>query len=131
MGMLGHIARAVTKTDGVPFVGDLERFLKLVLAVLKPLARPTEAIVYAAHEAVWFVAYWAISDQRSPGFQEGCAGDDPDGDRLEVVAQTRTAAQKLDVTFSTHWKRKFLAPTQSALTECSASSLHSFHANSA
>jgi hypothetical protein len=34
---------------------------RLALAALKPVARPAEAMVDAAHEAVWSDAYWAIS----------------------------------------------------------------------
>jgi hypothetical protein len=33
------------------------------LAALKPLGRPTEAKVDAAHEAVWFDAFWAINSR--------------------------------------------------------------------
>jgi hypothetical protein len=28
---------------------------------LKPLANPTDAMIAAAHEVVWFDAYWAIN----------------------------------------------------------------------
>ena len=37
--------------------------LPLLLAALKPLTRPTEAMVDAAHEAVWFDAFWAINSR--------------------------------------------------------------------
>jgi hypothetical protein len=37
------------------------------LAALKPLARPTEAMIDAAHEAVWFDAHWAINNRRDFG----------------------------------------------------------------
>jgi hypothetical protein len=33
------------------------------LAALKPLPRPTEAMVDAAHEAVWFDAFWTIKSR--------------------------------------------------------------------
>ena len=33
------------------------------LAALKPLTRPTEAIVDAAHVAVWSDAFWAINSR--------------------------------------------------------------------
>ena len=39
------------------------RYRKLALAALKPLARPTEAMVDTAHEAVWFDAFWAINSR--------------------------------------------------------------------
>jgi hypothetical protein len=51
----------IAKADGAPFEDDPERFHRLALAALKPVARPTEAMVDAAHEAVWSVPYWAIS----------------------------------------------------------------------
>jgi hypothetical protein len=35
----------------------------LARAALKPLTRPTEAMVNAAHEAVWFDAFWAINSR--------------------------------------------------------------------
>jgi hypothetical protein len=35
----------------------------LALASLKPLARPTEAMVDAAYEAVWSDAFWAINSR--------------------------------------------------------------------
>ena len=34
------------------------------MAAIRPLAKPTEAMVVAAHEAVWFDAYWAINSRR-------------------------------------------------------------------
>lgn len=33
------------------------------MAALKPLANPTDAMIDAAHEAVWFDAYWAINSR--------------------------------------------------------------------
>jgi hypothetical protein len=33
------------------------------VAALKPLANPTDAMIAAAHEAVWFDAYWAINSR--------------------------------------------------------------------
>ena len=33
------------------------------MAALRPLARPTEAMVAAAHEAVWFDAEWAVNSR--------------------------------------------------------------------
>ena len=42
---------------------DRPRYRKLALAALKPLTRPTEAIVDAAHVAVWSDAFWAINSR--------------------------------------------------------------------
>ena len=33
------------------------------MAALKPLANPTDAMIAAAHEAVWFDASWAINSR--------------------------------------------------------------------
>src|ERR1700744_1501221 len=62
-GMIEQIARAIARADGVRFESDPARFRRLALAALKPLARPTEAMVDAAHEAVWSDAYWAINSR--------------------------------------------------------------------
>jgi len=62
--MIEQIARAIARADGVRFESDPARFRRLALAALKPLARPTEAMVDAAHEAVWSDAYWAINSRR-------------------------------------------------------------------
>ena len=59
--MIEQIARAIATADGAKFEDDPERFRRLALAALKPLTRPTEAMVDAAHEAVWFDAFWAIN----------------------------------------------------------------------
>lgn len=59
--MIEQIARAIAKADGADFDTDPARFRRLALAALKPLARPTEAMVDAAHQAVWFDAFWAIN----------------------------------------------------------------------
>jgi hypothetical protein len=61
--MVEQIARAIAKADGIDFDTDPIRFRKLALAALKPVARPTEPMVDAAHEAVWFDAYWAINSR--------------------------------------------------------------------
>jgi hypothetical protein len=42
---------------------SLPNYRKLALAALKPLTRPTEAMVDAAHEAVWFDAFWTIKSR--------------------------------------------------------------------
>ena len=59
--MFNQIARAMTKADGANFDSDPTRDRRLALAALKPLSRPTEAMVDAAHEAVSFDGFWAIN----------------------------------------------------------------------
>ncbi len=61
--MVDQIAKAIAKTDGARFEDDPKRFRKLGLAALKPLTRPTEAMVDAAHQAVGFDAFWAINSR--------------------------------------------------------------------
>ena len=39
------------------------RYRRLAVAALKPLLHPTEAMITAAHEAVWFDAFWAINSR--------------------------------------------------------------------
>lgn len=62
--MIDQIASAIAKADGARFEDDPTRFRKLALAALKPLARPTEAMVDAAYEAVRFDEYWAVNNRR-------------------------------------------------------------------
>jgi len=62
--MVVRIGRTLAKEDGVKFESDPARFRKLALAALKPLTRPTAAMVDAAHEAVWSDAFWAINSRR-------------------------------------------------------------------
>lgn len=61
MSMVDQIAGAIATADGALFENDPARFRRLALAALKPLTRPTEAMVDAAHEAVWADAFWAIN----------------------------------------------------------------------
>jgi hypothetical protein len=61
--MVDQDGRAIAEADGADFEGDLSRYRRLALAALKPLARPTEAMVDAAHEAVWSDAFWAINSR--------------------------------------------------------------------
>ena len=61
--MIDQIGMAIAKTDGAAFEDDPARFRRLALAALEPLTRPTEAMVDAAHEAVWSDAYWAINSR--------------------------------------------------------------------
>jgi hypothetical protein len=61
--MLYQIARAIASADGAKFDDDPARFRRLALAALKPLTRPTEAMVDEAHEAVWSDSFWAINSR--------------------------------------------------------------------
>jgi len=63
MIMVDQIATAIAQADGRDVTTDLERYRRLALAALRPLARPTEAMIDAAHEAVWFDAGWAINSR--------------------------------------------------------------------
>jgi hypothetical protein len=59
--MVDQISRAIATADGASFDSDPSRYCKLALAALKPLAWPTEAMVDAAHEAMWFDGFWSIT----------------------------------------------------------------------
>ena len=61
--MIDQVGTAIAKADGACFESDPARYRRLALAALKPLARPTEAMVDAAHEVVWFDAFWAINSR--------------------------------------------------------------------
>jgi hypothetical protein len=61
--MVDQVGRAIAKADGAEFDRDPPRYRKLALAALKPLTRPTEAMVDAAHEAIWSDAFWAINSR--------------------------------------------------------------------
>jgi hypothetical protein len=61
MSMVDQIARAIATADSAKLDDDPERYRRLAVAALKPLVRPTEAMVDAAHKAVWSDAYWAIN----------------------------------------------------------------------
>jgi hypothetical protein len=61
ISMIGQIAivRVIVQTDGTRFDADPTRLRRLALAALKPLARPTEAIVDAAqHAAAKTIRRW-------------------------------------------------------------------------
>jgi len=64
MSMVDQIARAIATADCAEVVDDPARFRRLALAALKPLTKPTEAMVDAAHEAVSFDGFWAINSRR-------------------------------------------------------------------
>ena len=61
--MVDQVGTAIAKADGINFESDPARYRKLALAALGPLVRPTEAMVDAAHEAVWSDAFWAINSR--------------------------------------------------------------------
>ena len=63
VSMVDQVGTAIAKADGGRFESDPARYRRLALAALKPLTRPTEAMVDAAHEAVWFDAFWAINSR--------------------------------------------------------------------
>jgi hypothetical protein len=49
--MIEQIGRAIAKAGDARFEDNPERFRRLALAALKPLVRPTEAMIDAAYEA--------------------------------------------------------------------------------
>jgi hypothetical protein len=59
--MLDQITEAIAKADGGDPHADDDRYRRLALTALKLLTKPTEAMIDAAHEAVWFDGYWAIN----------------------------------------------------------------------
>ena len=61
--MVDQIGRAIAKADNGSFESEPTRYRKLALAALKPLTRPTEAMVDAVHEVVWSDAFWAINSR--------------------------------------------------------------------
>jgi hypothetical protein len=62
--MVDQIADAIAKADGVDIRADPVRYRRLALAALKPLEKPTDGMIDAAHEAVWSDAFWAINSRR-------------------------------------------------------------------
>ncbi len=61
LSMVDQVGRAIAKADGADYDSNRPRYRKLAAAALKSLARPTEAMIDAAHEAVWFDGFWAIN----------------------------------------------------------------------
>jgi hypothetical protein len=61
--MIDRIGRAIAKADGGVFDADPAHYRRLAVAAVRPIAQPTDNIVDAAHEAVWFDAYWAINNR--------------------------------------------------------------------
>ncbi len=62
--MIDVVGKVIAKADGGRFASDRARYRRLAIAAIRLLAKPTEAMVDAAHEAVWFDAYWAINSRR-------------------------------------------------------------------
>jgi hypothetical protein len=62
--MINRIAQAIAEADGAEVRADPARYQRLALAALKPLMKPTEGMIDAAHLAVWSDAYWAINSRR-------------------------------------------------------------------
>jgi len=61
--MIDRIGRAIAEADGVEFEDDRARYRRLAMAALAPLARPTDGMIDAAHQAVWFDAFWAVNSR--------------------------------------------------------------------
>jgi hypothetical protein len=61
--MIEHIGQAIAVADGADFLANQVRYRRLASAALKPLLHPTEAMIDAAHEVVWFDAFWAINSR--------------------------------------------------------------------
>ena len=55
---------ATEPADDRPLEDDPTRYRRLAIAALKPLAVPSEAMIDAAHQAVWSDAFWAINSRR-------------------------------------------------------------------
>ncbi len=62
--MVEIVGRAIAVADGGGFNADRKRYRRLAVAAIRPLARPTEAMLDGAHQAVWFDGYWAINNRR-------------------------------------------------------------------
>lgn len=62
--MIERIGWAIADADGTNFSTNPERFRRMARAALAALATPTEAMIDAAHEAVWFDAAWTINSRR-------------------------------------------------------------------
>jgi hypothetical protein len=85
MPMIDQIAQALAEADGGDFHTDPTKYRRLALAALKPLAKPTDTMIDAAHEAVWSDAFWAINSRRdfrkavramiATAMKEGLPGD--------------------------------------------------------
>jgi hypothetical protein len=61
--MIDRIGQAVAAADNGDFEVDKARYRRLASVALKPLTRPSEAMVDAAYQAVQFDGYWAINSR--------------------------------------------------------------------
>jgi hypothetical protein len=89
--MVDLIGHAIAEADGSDFQADPVRYRRLAVAALKPLANPTDAMIAAAHEAVWFDAL--LGHQQPQRFPAGSEGDDSSG----VAQRTRRAGQIIEL----------------------------------
>jgi hypothetical protein len=62
--ILTQVAEAIAKADGGDMQDDAGRYLRLAQAALKPLVKPTDTMIDAAHAAVWSDGFWAINSRR-------------------------------------------------------------------
>ena len=62
--MLDRIADSLAEANGGDIRADPARYRRLALAAMKPLEKPNEGMIDAAHKAVWSDAYWAINSRR-------------------------------------------------------------------
>jgi len=62
--MIDRIGQAIAAADNGDFEAEKARYRRLAAASLKPLTRPTEAMVDAAYQAVRFDEHWAINSRR-------------------------------------------------------------------
>jgi hypothetical protein len=62
---IDRIGRAIAAadTDNGDFEADKARYRRLTAASLEPLTRPSEAMVDAAYQTVWFDDHWAINSR--------------------------------------------------------------------
>jgi hypothetical protein len=69
---IDDIAEAIARADGGDVPVDHARYRRLAVAALKPLTKPTGAMIDAAGQAVWFDNFWAINSRRD--FQKAVRG---------------------------------------------------------
>jgi hypothetical protein len=62
--MVDQVAAAIATANGAKCEDDPTRFRRLALAALKPMSRPTEAMIAAAYEAVRFDEHWDVNSRR-------------------------------------------------------------------
>ena len=61
--MIDRIGRSIAAADNGDFEADKARYRGLASVALKPLTRPSEAMVDAAYQAVSFDDHWAINSR--------------------------------------------------------------------